>query len=382
MPVRDPPFTMGIEEEYLLVDRTTRDLAPDPPEAMMRECEELCAGQVTPEFLRAQIEVGTKVCKSVGEARADLARLRSVIAQVAARHGLAPIAASTHPFATWQAQKRTPKDRYAALESDMQASARRLLICGMHIHIGIDDDNLRIDLMNQYCYFLPHLLALSCSSPFWEGENTGLQSYRLTVFDGLPRTRLPERFDSYAEFKRHIDVLVATGILEDASKVWWDLRPSSRYPTLEVRVMDLCTRLDDTISVAALSVCLMRMLFRLRKRNQRWRSYANMLIQENRWRAMRYGCDSGLIDFGLSEIVPYRKLLDELIEIVREDAEALGCVAEVEHARTIPDRGNSARRQVAVYEKALAGGASKREALQAVVDHLIAETAMPPQGGA
>jgi carboxylate-amine ligase len=374
MPFKEPPFTMGIEEEYLLVDRETRDLATDPADTMMRECEQLSAGQVSPEFLRAQIEVGTKICKTVAEARADLARLRSVIAQVGANHGLAPIAASTHPFATWQAQKRTPKDRYAALESDMQASARRLLICGMHIHIGIDDDNLRIDLMNQFSYFLPHLLALSCSSPFWEGENTGLQSYRLTVFDGLPRTRLPERFDSYAEYKRHIDVLVNTGILEDASKVWWDLRPSARYPTLEIRVMDLCTRLDDCISVAALSVCLMRMLFRLRKRNQRWRSYANMLIQENRWRAMRYGCDGGLIDFGLGEIVPYRTLLDELIEIVREDADALGCVAEVEHAREIPERGNSARRQVAAYDAAIARGASKREALQAVVDHLIAET--------
>jgi glutamate---cysteine ligase / carboxylate-amine ligase len=376
MPVRDPPFTLGIEEEYLLVDRETRDLAPDPPDAMMKECEALSVGQVSPEFLRAQIEVGTKVCNTIAEARADLAKLRGVIAQVGARHGLAPIAASTHPFATWQAQKRTPKDRYAALESDMQASARRLLICGMHIHIGIDDDNLRIDLMNQFCYFLPHLLALSCSSPFWEGENTGLQSYRLTVFDGLPRTRLPERFDSFAEYKRHIDVLVQTGILEDASKVWWDLRPSARYPTLEIRVMDLCTRLDDCISVASLAVCLMRMLYRLRTRNQRWRSYANMLVQENRWRAMRYGCDSGLIDFGIGEIVPYRKLLDELIEVVAEDARALGCVAEVERAREIPERGNSARRQVAAYEAAIAGGASKREALQAVVDHLIAETAM------
>lgn len=376
MPVRDPPFTLGIEEEYLLVDRETRDLAPDPPEAMMQECEELTAKQVSPEFLRAQIEVGTKVCNTIAEARADLAKLRGVISQVGARHGLAPIAASTHPFATWQAQKRTPKDRYAALESDMQASARRLLICGMHIHIGIDDDNLRIDLMNQFCYFLPHLLALSCSSPFWEGENTGLQSYRLTVFDGLPRTRLPERFDSFAEYQRHIDVLVQTGILEDASKVWWDLRPSARYPTLEIRVMDLCTRLDDCMSVAALAVCLMRMLYRLRTRNQRWRSYANMLIQENRWRAMRYGCDSGLIDFGIGEIVPYRKLLDELIELVSEDARALGCEAEVERAREIPERGNSARRQVAAYEAALAGGASRREALQAVVDHLIAETVM------
>jgi carboxylate-amine ligase len=374
--LKEPPFTIGIEEEYLLVDRETRDVATEPPEAMLSECEARCAHQVAPEFLRAQIEIGTRVCRDVAEAREDLKRLRSVVVDVADAHGLAPIAASTHPFATWHVQKRTLKERYAALETAMQASARRLLICGMHVHVGIDDDELRIDLMNQFTYFLPHLLALSCSSPFWEGENTGLQSYRLTVFDGLPRTRLPEHFASFAEYERHVAVLVRSGVLEDSTKIWWDVRPSARYPTLEARVMDVCTRLEDTITVAAMVQCLMRALYRLRVRNQRWRSFSNMLIQENRWRAMRYGCDGGLIDFGISQVVPYQALLDELMEIMAEDAEHLGCAAEVRRAAEIVNRGNSATRQVATYESAIAEGATRQDALKRVVDMLIEETAM------
>jgi carboxylate-amine ligase len=374
--LREPPLTIGIEEEYLLVDRESRNVATEPPDDMLADCEARGAGQVTPEFLRAQIEIGTKVCRNVAEAREDLKRLRGVVIDVADAHGLAPIAASTHPFANWQHQKRTSKDRYAALETAMQASARRLLICGMHVHVGIDDPELRIDLMNQFSYFLPHLLALSCSSPFWEGQNTGLQSYRLTVFDGLPRTRLPESFSSYGEYERHVEVLVQSGVLEDSSKLWWDVRPSARYPTLEARVMDVCTRVEDAVTMAALVQCLMRALFRLRVRNQRWRSFANMLIQENRWRAMRYGCDGGLIDFGISKVVPYRDLLDEILDMVAEDAAALGCTDEVARARDIVAHGNSARRQVEAYDAARAAGADNDEALNAVVDLLIRETAM------
>ncbi|MEO0421694.1 MAG: carboxylate-amine ligase [Pseudomonadota bacterium] len=374
--MREPPFTIGIEEEYLLVDRETRDTAQEPPEEMMASCAARCDDQVTPEFLRAQIEIGTRVCKNVAEAREELKHLRGTIVEVAGEYGLAPIAASSHPFANWHQQKRTSKDRYAALETAMQASARRLLICGMHVHVGIDDDELRIDLMNQFTYFLPHLLALSCSSPFWEGSDTGLQSYRLTVFDGLPRTRLPESFSSFAEFERHVAVLVKSGVLEDSSKIWWDIRPSSRYQTLETRVMDVCTRLEDSLTLAALTQCLMRFLFRLRRGNQRWRNFANMLIQENRWRAMRYGCDGGLIDFGISQVVPYQSLLDEMLDLIAEDAEFFGCTSEVERARDIVTRGNSARRQVAAHAEAIASGASKEQALRAVVDMLIEETAM------
>ena len=264
MSVSGPKFTIGVEEEYLLVDKETRALVVDPPQSLMNECEERCGSQVTSEFLRSQIEIGTKVCNNIQEAREDLRRLRRIIVEVANAHGCAPIAASTHPFSSWIDQKHTAKDRYDSLMLEMQGAAQRLLICGMHVHVGIDDDELRIDLMNQMSYFLPHLLALSCSSPFWEGRDTGLKSYRLTVFDALPRTGIPERFASYAEYQRHIRILMDAGLIEDATRIWWDLRPSARYPTLETRIMDVCTRLDDAVALAALLVCILRMLYRLR----------------------------------------------------------------------------------------------------------------------
>ena len=370
-----PPFTIGIEEEYLLVDKETRSLVADPPKNLMAECEERCGAQVTPEFLRSQIEIGTKVCKNIKEAEIELRRLRRIIIDVAANHGMAPIAASTHPFSRWSEQKQTEKDRYNALTVEMQAAARRLLICGMHVHVGISDDELRIDLMNQMSYFLPHLLALSCSSPFWEGRDTGLKSYRLTVFDSLPRTGLPERFDSYAEYQRHVNILMNAGLIEDATRIWWDLRPSARYPTLETRVMDVCTRLDDTISLAALLVCIMRMLYRLRVSNQRWRLYTPMLIRENRWRAMRYSFDEGLIDLGKGGVVPFESLLDEILSLVADDAEALGCVEEVARTRNILTRGTSAHRQLRRFELEKADGKDDKECLQGVVDMLIADTA-------
>jgi len=288
-----PEFTLGIEEEYFLVDRATRDVVGDPPPEMLAECEALLGGQVSSEFLRSQIEVGTRVCASLVEARADLRRLRATVAEVAARRGLAPVAAATHPFARWDAQKTTERDRYASLHQDLQAVGRRLAICGLHVHIGIPDDELRIDLLNQASYFLPHLLALSTSSPFWQGENTGLKSYRLAVFDELPRTGTPERFASWGEYQRHVDILVAAGLIEDATKLWWDLRPSGRFPTLEMRITDSCTTLEDSLSIAALFRCLLRMLWRLKRENQRWRIYARMLVDENRWRAQRYGIDQG-----------------------------------------------------------------------------------------
>jgi len=375
MGYKEPPFTVGIEEEYLLVDRGSRDVEVDPPAALLRECTERGAGQISPEFLRSQIEVSTRVCRSMEEARADLARLRGILVAEAARFGLAPMAASTHPFAKAFAQKPTEEDHYAALAKEMQATARRLLICGTHVHVGIDDDDLRIDLQNQLSYFLPHLLALSCSSPFWEGEKTGLKSFRLTVYNSLPRTGLPERFDSYSEFRRHLDTLIRNGLIEDTTKIWWDLRPSSRYPTLETRIMDCCTSLEDSICLAALNVSLLRMLFRLRRANQSWRKYPNVLIAENRWRAMRYSFDEKLLDMAKDEMVDFSTLLEELIELVREDAEALSCSREVAHARTILARGTSAHRQIAVYDEARARGASEREALEAIVDFLITETA-------
>ena len=369
-----PQFTMGVEEEYLLVDKESRALIIDPPESLMKECEEVCGGQVTSELLRYPIEIGTKVCNNVQEARDDLKRLRSVIVKVADNHGLAPIAASTHPFSRWEDQKQTPKDRYEALTTEMQTAARRLLICGMHVHVGINNDELRIDLMNQMSYFLPHLLALSCSSPFWDGRDTGLKSYRLTVFDALPRTGIPERFASHAEYQRHVHILMDAGLIEDSTRIWWDLRPSARYPTLETRVMDVCTRVEDTVALAALLTCILRMLYRLRQNNQRWRIYTPMLIRENRWRAMRYSFDEGLIDLAKGAVVPFDQLLDEILELVAEDAEALDCQEEVASVRNIMTRGTSAHRQLRAYELEQANGASDEDALKAVVDTLIQDT--------
>ena len=375
MTVKKPTFTLGVEEEYLLVDKETRGLEVDPPKSLIRECEEILDGQVTTELLRSQIEIGTKVCNNIQEVREDLRKLRRTIIDVSSRHGLAPIASSTHPFSRWSEQKHTRKERYDSLTAEMQGTARRLLICGMHVHVGINDDALRIDLMNQMAYFLPHLLALSCSSPFWEGRDTGLKSYRLTIFDALPRTGLPEQFQSFSEYERHVNIMINAGLLEDSTKIWWDLRPSGRFPTLETRIMDVCTRMDDAIALAALVCCIMRMLYRLRLANQRWRTYTTMLISENRWRAMRYSFDEGLIDFAKGAVVSFEELLEEILDLIAEDAEALGCKSEVADIRNILGRGTSAHRQLKVHELALAAGKSSNEALMAVVDTLIEDTA-------
>ena len=374
MRLNEPQFTLGIEEEYLLVDMETRALVSDPPESLLGECEEVLGKQVTTELLRSQIEIGTKVCANIQEAREDLARLRKCIAEITGRHGIAPIASSTHPFSQWFEQEHTQKDRYESLTAEMQATARRMVICGMHVHVGINDDALRIDLMDQAAYFLPHLLALSCSSPFWHGEDTGLKSYRLTIFDALPRTGLPEKFQSYAEYQRHVAILVNAGVIEDSTKIWWDLRPSGKFPTLETRIMDVCTCIDDAIALAALLVCIMRMLYRLRLKNQRWRSYGHMLVRENRWRAMRYSFDEGLIDFAKGSIVPFEELLDELLELTYDDARSLGCESEIASVRDIMSRGTSAHRQLKVYELSMAAGNNREDALKAVVDALINET--------
>ena len=382
MAIREPSFTVGIEEEYLLVDKETRDLAPEPPPALLTKCEEALRGQVSPEFLRSQIEVGTRVCHSVQEARAELAHLRGTVAAIADEFGLAPIAASTHPFAKWWTQQHTDKERYNILAEDLQQVARRLVICGMHVHVGIEDDDLRIDILSQAAYFLPHLLALSTSSPFWQGYATGLKSYRLSVFDELPRTGMPSQFGSYSEYARTIELLVNAGLIEDATKIWWDLRLSARFPTLEMRITDVCPLLEDSIAIATLFRCLCRMLYRLRRENQRWRYYPPFLVRENRWRAQRYGIEQGLVDFGKGVVVPFPTLLEELFDLVAEDAAYFGCVAEMAHARTILARGTSADRQLARYDAVKKLGGSEQEALVAVVDGIIEETVTVPEAAA
>lgn len=367
-----PEFTLGIEEEYLLVDPESCALV-QAPDGLMEACAKDLHGQVSPEFLQCQIEIGTKPCANISEAREDLRRLRASVSKHAASFGLTPMAASCHPFADWKAQHHTDKQRYNELERDLGGVVRRMLICGMHVHVGLNDDPLRADLMSQMSYFLPHLLALSTSSPFWNGRDTGLASYRISVFDNLPRTGLPPQFDSWQDFERSVQFLVDLGVIEDSSRIWWDLRPSSRFPTLETRIMDVQPRLEDTLTLAALTQCLMRMLWRLRTGNQRWRIYDRFLIGENRWRAQRYGVSEGLIDFGAAEITPFAQLAHDLIDLLQEDAEALGCVPELHRITEIAAKGNSTDRQRAVSAEALKNGADHGAEMRAVVRHLIEE---------
>lgn len=371
----EPSFTLGIEEEYLLVDLDSRDVAIDPPPEIFDECESQAGDSlVEHELLRSQIEVDTRVCRSVPEAREDLARLRRLTSDVAARYGLAPIAASTHPFADWHEQRRTDRVRFQMIAHDMRSLSRRNLVCGMHVHIGIGDDDLRVKLMNQFVHYLPLLLALSTSSPFWQGINTGLKSYRLTVFDGFPRTGLPEHFANYDDYQGTIETLRKAGIISDATFIWWDMRISARYPTLECRIADMCTCLDDAASIAALIQSILHYLYRLHRDGKHGRDYPRFLIDQNRWYGMRYGCSGGLVDFDTDRIVTVEELLAETVETVRSDAEELGCTAELENALQIPQRGTSADRQIKCYEEAVKQGRSPDAALREVVDMLIAET--------
>lgn len=368
----DPEFTIGIEEENLLVDQDTGQLAV-APDALIDACKKDLAGKVSPEFLQCQIEIGTGVCHTIAQARADLADLRRTVARHASEFGLAPIAASCHPFADWKDQHHTHKDRYDKLRRDLAGVARRMLICGMHVHVGIPDPDMRVSLVNQLKYFLPHLHALSTSSPFWQGDDTGMKSYRLTVFDNLPRTGLPPRMDSWDEFSSTVDTLVSLGLIEDASKIWWDLRPSSKFPTIESRICDVAPRMEVTLTLAALTQCLTRMLWRKTQAGDPWPVVENFMIGENRWRAQRYGVSEGQIDFGRQALIPFDQAVDEILALIGEDAVALQCEAEVHAARLIPKNGTSADHQRQVRDAALASGASEAEAMAAVVASLIAD---------
>lgn len=366
-----PGLTLGIEEEYLLVDTRSGRLA-EAPDALMAACKAELEDQVSPEFLRCQIEIGTPVCADITEAGTQLRHLRRTIARQAAEFGLAPISAGCHPFEDWRDQHHTDKDRYNRLSRDLAGVARRMLICGMHVHVGIEETAQRIDQMNQLSYFLPHLLALSASSPFWQGEDTGLASYRTTVFGDMPRTGLPPRMRSWDDFERSVAVLADLGIIEDASKIWWDLRPSSRFPTLETRICDACPRVEDTLTLAALIQATVRMLWRLSRDNIRWREYDNFLLGENRWRAIRYGVGEGLIDFGARAITPFSQLAEDWLALIGEDADALGSQPQVARLRDMVGQ-NSADRQRQVLHGALAAGADRDEALRCVVTYLVEE---------
>jgi carboxylate-amine ligase len=367
-------FSLGVEEEYLLVDPETRDLVASPDPAFMDTCRELLGDCVGHELLQAQVEIDTPPCPDVAEVGDTLRRLRGGVVAAAERHGMAVVACSTHPFANWRLLKRVTRDRYDELARDLRILADRLAICGMHVHVGVDDADERVDLMNQATYFLPHLLTLSTSSPFWQGEWSGLMAYRPTIFRDLPRSGLPEPLENHRHWQELLATLADTGLCKDGSKVWWDLRPSIHFPTLEMRICDICTRVDDAITIAALFQALVAMLHRLRRNNQSWRCYRRLLIEENKWRAQRYGVGGDLADFGCRRLKPFGELVAELVELVHDEAERLGCAEEVRRARDIAAAGTSADHQLRVYHERLEAGATKHVALVAVVDWLIATT--------
>lgn len=367
-------FSIGIEEEYLLVDPQTRALAARPPEGFMEACRRELGDRVTHEFLRSQVEIGTGVCATIADARAELIELRGAVSRAARDHGMRMMVASTHPWTHWREQEPVDMERYRILGAEHRTLARRMAICGMHVHAGVQDRNLRVELMGQMSYFMPHLLALSASSPFWEGQDTGLKAFRPIIVGDLPRSGFPERFDSWSDWEELLDDLSAAGMVTDASKIWWDLRPSMRHPTLELRICDVCTDVEDGLTIAALYQSILTYLHRLRLNNEGRRHYRRLLLLENKWRAQRSGTEAELADWGRREMRPLGQLTEELVEILRPYAEERGCLAEVERAVEIVRRGSSADRQLRVHAEAIEGGADEREAQIAVVDWLVAHS--------
>ena len=355
-------FTLGIEEEFQIVDPETRELRSHVAE-ILDEGRMLLGEQVKPEMIQSQIEVGTGVCKNIQEARADITNLRGIISSLAEKNGLKIVAASTHPISRWQDQKIFDDDRYELLVQELQTVARSLLIFGVHVHVGIADRERQIHIMNASRYFLPHVLALSTSSPFWMGHNTGLKSYRSEIFKQFPRTDIPDHFDSYPGFQRYVDLLIKTGCINDGKKIWWDSRPHPFFPTLEFRICDIPTRVDDTIAIAALFQAIVAKLYKLIDKNLGFRLYRRMLIQENKWRAVRWGLDGKMIDFGKQKEVPTKDLIRELLDFVDDVLDDLGSRKEVEHIHTILDRGTSADEQLRVY--------AETNDLKAVVDRMM-----------
>ncbi len=372
--IPEPSFSVGVEEEYWLVKKDDGSLISKQPEDLLPQLTASLGEQVTKEFHGSQIEIGTKVCNSSSEIRQELVKLRQQIAQVADQYDLTIMAASTHPSAEWDKQIHSEGEHYESLVQDFKQVILRLLICGMHVHVGIEDKNLRIELMNQMTYFLPHLLAISTSSPFWRGKNMGLNCYRLSLFDNLPRSGTPEAFSSYAEYERLMNVLLESGAIDNPAKIWWDLRPSTKWPTVEMRVTDICTNIDDAVCIATLTRCLFRALYRLRCQNQSWRKYPHTLINQNRWMAQRHGTSEGLIDFGQSKIRPYKELAHDILDFIKDDMDYFDCQKDAEHILTIADRGTCADQQVAIYQTALEKGKSNEGALIEVNKFLMAET--------
>lgn len=380
MSMPTPPLTMGVEEEYQIIDPETRNLHSYISELLSQDEQLPTSLNLRPELMQSQVEVGSYVCRNVKEVRQEVIRLRRSVFDMAYRNDLLIAAASTHPFAKWEEQAITEGVRYKELLDDMQRVARGLLIFGMHVHVGFGNEpgakDLMIEIMNQSRYFIPHLLALSTSSPFWHGYNTGLKSYRSVVFEMLPRTGIPHAFNSWAEYKAYEGTLEKVGSFgkqDPIAKIWWDIRPHPIFDTLEFRITDICTKIDETVCVAALFQAICAKLLMLRRNNMSWRQYRHMHITENKWRAVRYGIGGEMIDFGIEESVPFHFLMEELLEFLDDVLDELGSREEVEYIRTILREGTSADRQIAVYNDH-GGDENRQEALKAVVDNLVAET--------
>jgi carboxylate-amine ligase len=360
-----PKLTIGIEEEYQIIHPESRELTSYIQE-FLDQGQVVLKDQIKPEFLQSQVEVGSRICSNIKEARQELMRLRTSVRDLADSHGLKVAAASTHPFSSWTDQAVTEHDRYAKHLEAMAEVARRMLVFGMHVHVGIEDRHLLIDVMHQASYFVPHLLALSTSSPFWHGRDTGLKSYRSIVFESLPRTGPPPAFRSWSEYQGFVDILVKTGSIDDPTKIWWDIRPHPRFPTLEFRMCDICTRVDEAICLAALIQGIVAKLIKLRQSNLSWRRYRHPLISENKWRAVRYGVQGKLIDFGKQQEVSVATLTEEILEMIDDVVDDLDIREETQYVHTILEGGTSADRQLAVFKET--------SDLSAVVDALIEET--------
>ena len=343
-------FTMGIEEEFQIINPETRELKSHVSE-ILDEGRLLLGEKIKPEMIQSMIEVGTGVCNNIQEAREDITKLRGVISALARKKGMVIAAASTHPFSKWSEQTIFEHDRYKLLIQELQMVARSLLIFGVHVHVGVADLDRRIHIMNASRYFLPHVLAMTTSSPFWLGFNTGLKSYRSEVFKKFPRTDIPDHFESYQQYQSYVDLLVKMNCMQDATKIWWDIRPHPNFPTLEFRVCDIPTRVDDTIAIAALFQAIVAKITVLLDRNLGFRLYHRRLIQENKWRAVRYGLEGNLLDLGKQKEVPVKDLIRELLDFVDEVVDDLGSRKEIEHIHTILDRGTSADEQLKVWEE-------------------------------
>ncbi len=361
-----PSLSIGIEEEYQTIDPETRDLRSHIGSEILPKAKLALHEAVKPEMHQSVIEVGTRVCRDIKEARENILSLRREMITLASEHGMLLAAGSTHPFSDWKLQEIYPDERYARVVEDMQLIARANLVFGLHVHIGIEDRNTAIHIMNSMRYFLPHILALSTNSPFWMGMNTGFKSYRCKVFERFPRTGIPDTFANWSEYENFVALLVRTNCIDNGKKIWWDIRPHPFFNTLEVRVCDIPMRLDETVAIAALIQATVAMLYRLHASNKSYRIYGRALISENKFRASRYGLDGKLIDFGKEEEVPLRQLMLEYLDLIDEVVDELGSREEINYIHEMLKMGTGADRQLKVFEET--------GDLKKVVDYMIAET--------